>query len=178
MSTKSAMGTNGTGRRNHSWPEGLKREIVAASFAPGSSVSIVARRYDVNANQVFSWRKRYRDATGGAAAPPGPQLIPVMVTADQAGARLPSSVAEKIEIEVAGKYHVRVGMGGEIPGDRRQCMRSQHVVVVEKRDEVAGRKTDRGIGCRRDAALRAAVHDSDARIACRALEDGADIRFR
>ena len=111
MSTKSAMGTNGTGRRYHSWPEGLKREIVAASFAPGSSVSIVARRYDVNANQVFSWRKRYRDATGSAAAPPGPQLIPVMVTSDQAGARLPSSVAEKIEIEVAGKYHVRVGMG-------------------------------------------------------------------
>jgi transposase-like protein len=31
-------------------PEALKREIVAASYAPGSSVSIVARRYDVNAS--------------------------------------------------------------------------------------------------------------------------------
>jgi transposase-like protein len=39
------------------WPEAVKREIVAASNAPGSSVSIVARRYDVNANQVFKWRK-------------------------------------------------------------------------------------------------------------------------
>ena len=57
MSTKSVMGTNGTGRRNRSWPEALKREIVAASFAPGSSVSKVARQYDVNANQVFGWRK-------------------------------------------------------------------------------------------------------------------------
>jgi Transposase len=39
------MGITATGRRrNHSWPEALKREIVAASFAPGSSVSMVARQ--------------------------------------------------------------------------------------------------------------------------------------
>ena len=62
MSTKSDMGTTATGRRrNRSWPEALKREIVAASLAPGSSVSMVARQYDVNANQVFSWRKLFRD---------------------------------------------------------------------------------------------------------------------
>jgi transposase len=53
------MGMTAMGRRrNRSWPEALKREIVAASLAPGASVSVVARRYDVNANQVFSWRKR------------------------------------------------------------------------------------------------------------------------
>ncbi|MEJ0046439.1 MAG: transposase [Rhodospirillales bacterium] len=34
-------------------------EIVAASLAPGASVSVVARQYDVNTNLVFSWRKRY-----------------------------------------------------------------------------------------------------------------------
>ena len=58
---KSVMGTSGTGRRHRSWPEALKREIVAATLVPGSSVSLVARRYDVNANQVFAWRKRYRE---------------------------------------------------------------------------------------------------------------------
>ena len=42
------------------WPEALKREIVAASFAPGSSVSVVAPHYDVNANLVFGCRKHYR----------------------------------------------------------------------------------------------------------------------
>ena len=73
MSTKSVMGTNGTGRRNRSWPEALKREIVAASFAPGSSVSVVARHYDVNANQVFGWRKRYRDASRAPAVLSGRQ---------------------------------------------------------------------------------------------------------
>ena len=52
------MGITATGRRhNHSWPEALKREIVAASFAPGASVSVVARHYDVNANRM-AFRKR------------------------------------------------------------------------------------------------------------------------
>jgi transposase len=62
VSTKAVMDTTATGRRrNRSWPEALKREIVAASFAPGSSVSKVARHYNVNANQVFNWRRLYRD---------------------------------------------------------------------------------------------------------------------
>ena len=51
------MGTNKR-RRHRAWPESLKREIVAATLLPGSSVSRVARRYDVNANQVVAWRRR------------------------------------------------------------------------------------------------------------------------
>src|ERR1039458_6023456 len=99
------MGTSATGRRrNRSWPEALKREIVAASFAPGSSVSVVARQYDVNANQVFSWRRLYRDDSRLPAVPSASQLIPVMVTAEQdAVATQPSTVAATIEIDLAGK---------------------------------------------------------------------------
>lgn len=112
MSTNSVMDTNAgeRRRRNRSWPEALKREIVAASFAPGSSVSIVARQYDVNANQVFGWRKRYRDDSRLPSAPSVPQLIPVQVAAEQTAVTArPSSGMEKIEIEVAGRYLVRVG---------------------------------------------------------------------
>ena len=112
MSTKPVMGTTATGRRHRRWPEALKREIVAASLAPGASVSIVARQYDVNANQVFSWRKRYRE---DACAPPNstvPQLVPVVITAEQdAVAAQPPVVAEKIEIDVSGKYRIRVACG-------------------------------------------------------------------
>ena len=113
MSTKSVMGITASGRRrNHSWPEALKREIVAASFAPGSSVSMVARHYDVNANQVFGWRKRYRDEPRAPAMPTAPQLIPVVVTAEQdAVATQRPAVAETIEIDLAGKYRVRVSSG-------------------------------------------------------------------
>ncbi len=120
MSTKLVMGTNRTGRRNRSWPEALKREIVAASYAPGSSVSKVARHYDVNANQVFGWRKRYRDDPRASAMPVAPRLIPVVVTAEQdAVATQPSSVAETIEIDLAGRYRIRVGSGVDTQTLRR-----------------------------------------------------------
>jgi transposase-like protein len=121
VSTKPVMGTTATGRpRNRSWPEGLKREIVAASLAPGSSVSMVARQYDVNANQVFGWRKRYRDEPRAAAVRSAPQLIPVMVTAEpDAAATQPSTVTETIEIDLAGKYRVRVSSGVDAQALRR-----------------------------------------------------------
>src|SRR5487761_1361918 len=87
------MDTSSAGRRRHrSWPEALKREIVEASFAPGSLVSVVARRYDVNANQVFGWRKLYRDGVLTPADPSGSALIPVTVTAAQGGDASPGRV--------------------------------------------------------------------------------------
>jgi transposase len=121
VSTKSVMGTTATGRpRNRSWPEALKREIVAASFAPSSSVSMVARHYDVNANQVFHWRKLYGDDRRVPAVPSAPQLIPVMVTAESdAVATQPSTVAETIEIDLAGKYRLRVSSGVDTQALRR-----------------------------------------------------------
>ena len=107
MSTNAVMGTNR--RRPHrSWPESLKREIVAASLLPGASVSRVARRYDVNANQVFAWRRRYRD---GAAEPAELRLLPVTVTPDHPRGTAPAGASELIEIVLAGGYRVRVGDG-------------------------------------------------------------------
>jgi transposase len=52
-------------RRPRYYPLDLKRRIVEETFGPGQSVSIVARRHDVNANPVFEWRKRYRNGTLG-----------------------------------------------------------------------------------------------------------------
>ena len=99
-------------RRHRSWPEALKREIVAASSAPGSSVSVVARRYDVNANQVFGWRKLYRDGGLASADASAPALVPVTVTAAQGVEASPAPrAADTIEIELAGGYRVRVGGG-------------------------------------------------------------------
>ena len=114
--TKSVMDTNGGRRTNKRWPEALKREIVAASWAPGSSVSIVARQYDVNANQVFIWRRRYGPATEAVAppAPPAsrPRLVPVTISVEpERGATLPpsaSGTSDTITIEIAGTYLVRV----------------------------------------------------------------------
>src|SRR3954467_5079254 len=99
------MGTNKR-RRHRAWPESLKREIVAATLLPGSSVSRAARRYDVNANQVFAWRRRYRE---GAAEPSELRLLPVTGTPDQPAGT--TGAGRPIEIVLAGGYRVRVGEG-------------------------------------------------------------------
>jgi transposase len=81
---------------------------------------MVARQYDVNANQVFSWRRRYREASDQPSGPSVPQLIPVVVTADRdAVAEPPSAIPETIEIDVVGKYCVRVGCSFDGPALRR-----------------------------------------------------------
>jgi transposase len=108
VSTSEFMDTSLRGKRRHkSWPDALKREIVSASLAPGASVSIVARQYDVNANQVFVWRKRYCAAP---AAAPGPQLIPVVLTPDRADTP-PPPAADIIEIELSSGHRLRVAGG-------------------------------------------------------------------
>jgi len=106
VSTSPVMDTSLRSKRQHrSWPEALKREIVAASFAPGASVSIVARQYDVNSNQVFAWRKLYGDAS---AATPGPQLVPVVVTPDRSVERPKAIASDVVEIELQGGCRLRV----------------------------------------------------------------------
>ena len=63
------------------WSDDEKRRIVAQSYAPGVSVSVVARRYDVNANLIFTWRRdpRYKPA---ADAEEAPSFLPVEVVPD------------------------------------------------------------------------------------------------
>ncbi len=83
-------------RRHKSWPEALKREIVAASLVPGASVSMVARQYDVNTNLVFTWRRRYAEMSSAEA----PQLVRVVVTPDPPAVAPPAPPADLIEIEL------------------------------------------------------------------------------
>jgi len=46
-------------RRRRSKQE--RRRIVEESFEPGVSVARLARAHEVNANQIFHWRKLYRE---------------------------------------------------------------------------------------------------------------------
>jgi len=90
------------------WPEARTREIVATSLAPGASMSLVARQYDVSTNLVFSWRKRYGDTPNAA---PAAQLVPAMVTPDRIDGAPPSPAADAIKIELPSGYCVRIGCG-------------------------------------------------------------------
>lgn len=64
------------GRRRHRSKE-ERRRIVEESLVPGASVAVIARAHGVNANQVFHWRKLYRE--GQLDVKPS-ALLPVRVT--------------------------------------------------------------------------------------------------
>jgi transposase len=93
----------------------LKREIVAALAEPGASVSIVARRYDVNANQLFKWRRQFGGSSVGASVEPL-RLLPVEITSASlpaaetrgVGASGPSAPTGSIEIALRGGTRVRI----------------------------------------------------------------------
>src|SRR5437016_14623288 len=54
---------NRTARRRRAVAE--QRRIVEETLEAGASVARVARRHAVNANQVFYWRKKYREGQLG-----------------------------------------------------------------------------------------------------------------
>ena len=54
------QGADGGERRRRTWSADQKQRIIAESFAPGGSVAEVARRYGLNANMLFTWRRRER----------------------------------------------------------------------------------------------------------------------
>ena len=107
--------TKQAGGKRRRWPEELKREIVAALAEPGASVSSVARRYDVNTNQLFKWRRQFA-AAGTPSADPV-RLLPVEIalsrapTEEERGglpAVLPAPLAGSIEIALRGGTKVRI----------------------------------------------------------------------
>jgi transposase len=60
--------TTGGKRSRRSWSDEDKRRIVEEAVAPGASVADIARRYGVNANLLFNWRKAARAASSAATA--------------------------------------------------------------------------------------------------------------
>ncbi len=97
-------------RRFYSLEE--KQRLVAESCEPGASVSLVARRHDINANLLFTWRRQMRAPT--PALPPL-ELIPVEIVGARS-AQTPVVAAEAeprgvIEIVLVGGVRVRVDGG-------------------------------------------------------------------
>ena len=91
-------------RRRRSVEE--KRRIVEETLAAGASVARVARRHGVNANQVFYWRKKYREGRLGKG--PSSKLLPVTLSDSTCGkSAFWSSAVGSLEIKLS-KGTVRV----------------------------------------------------------------------
>ena len=104
VSASGLADANQAGGKRRRWPEAVKRELVAALSEPGASVSIVARRYDVNANQLFKWRRQFGVASNGTPAEPV-RMLPVEITP----ASMPSA-----EARVAGPPGLSAAPPGSI----------------------------------------------------------------
>jgi transposase-like protein len=74
--------TDGTPKRH--WTDAEKVAMVRECDAPGSSVSVVSRRYDLNSNILFNWRNQVRRGVlgHGKAARPVPDFVPVTIIDD------------------------------------------------------------------------------------------------
>lgn len=85
----------GGSSRRRRWTEEDKARIVAECEAPGSSVSIVARRHDLNTNMLFTWRREFRRRRSSAE---GNQIsfVPAVIAQDELAAeqRLPPQVPQ------------------------------------------------------------------------------------
>ena len=101
----------GSGRRRRRlWSPDEKRRIVAETFVPGASVSIVARRHDLNTNMLFTWR---RQMGSGTVFPAGDAVtfVPAAIAAEPKlmVSPAPSAAADRMEIVLASGDRVIVG---------------------------------------------------------------------
>jgi transposase len=122
VSASGLADTKQAGGKRRQWPDALKREVLAALSEPSASVSMVARRYDVNANQLFKWRREFGGSSDRVATEPvrllpveiGSPLAtpgPVALADPQPGpalARPTKPILGSIEISLAGGVRVRI----------------------------------------------------------------------
>ena len=98
-------------RRRRVWSVDDKRRIVAETLAPGASVSVVARRHDLNANMLFTWRRAV-EAGALPAADDKVMFVPATITAAPATTISPPSpvTVGGMEIVLASGDRIIVGI--------------------------------------------------------------------
>jgi transposase len=94
-----------------------KRQIVEETLEPGASVARVARAHGVNANQVFGWRRQYRQGLLSQGNAETVKLLPVHVSEAQVskahravrrqGTHRSTAAAGAIHVELP-KGHLRI----------------------------------------------------------------------
>ena len=98
-------------RRRRKWSDDEKRMICAQARMPGVSVAQVARRYDVNANQIFNWMKDPKFASEDAAKEDGGHFLPVEIVPEPAPAAPVVETTGVIELELANGHRLRISGG-------------------------------------------------------------------
>ena len=86
-------------RRRRSWSLDEKRRIVDETLEDGASLAEVARRHDLNANQLFTWRRQFGvEAAGPKDVAP---ILPVTIAMATAAEEPDPGSSGQIEIVLA-----------------------------------------------------------------------------
>jgi transposase len=108
-----------------------KRRIVEQTLEPGASVAQVARAHGVNANQVFAWRRQYRQGLLGENSETV-NLLPVHVTGTRASKvhRTVKRQATHRTTEATGTIYVELPKGhvrvtGRVDGEALRVVLEQ-----------------------------------------------------
>jgi transposase len=87
------------GRKRRSWTRDEKRRIVEESLEQGASIAEVARRHELNANLLFTWRRKMGvesfEQNGSM------EILPVTITPESAAEGHCSGAVGQMEIILA-----------------------------------------------------------------------------
>src|SRR5206468_9145504 len=86
-----------------------RRQIVEETLKPGASVSRVARAHDVNTNQVFHWRRQYREGWFEEDQKRATALVPVKLTRAAAPGIAQRRRAQSAASIGTGSIHIDLG---------------------------------------------------------------------
>ena len=87
-------------RTRRRWSADFKRRVVAEASQPGVSVAAIARRYDLNNNLLFNWKRRF----GVDLA-----FLPVEVVAEPVVSSVdPAVLDSKIEIQLSNGHRLSI----------------------------------------------------------------------
>jgi transposase len=99
MSIVEAEGFRAKRRKRRSWTLEEKRRIVDQSLADGASIAEIARLHDLNANQLFTWRRQF--GFGPVASSDVAPILPVTITSPERDVEAGSGAVGQMEIVLA-----------------------------------------------------------------------------
>lgn len=116
------------GRRT--WSSAMKARIVAETLAPEANVSVIARRYGLRPQQIFTWRREARRDGRQSMVPEAVAFTPVIVdppiaTQSSAPPKEPPSAATPVDVAP-----IEVEIGGAIVRLRRNADMRMLATVV------------------------------------------------
>ena len=95
-----------SGKRRRRWTVEVKRRIAEESFEASASVAQLSQKYAVNANQIFQWRKQYRE--GRLENSTSINLLPVTVSRE---AVVPAANPRNGSCQGAGSLKIELPKG-------------------------------------------------------------------